>query len=394
MYEIGAKELNAAKRVIDRRKFFRYKGIEVVAFEKEWAELMGIESATAVTSGTAALIVCLQAMGIGPGDSVLVPGYTFIATALAVTSVGAIPIYTEIDETLTMCPIDMQRKIEKHTACVIPVHMQGMPCNMQAISKIAKANKVLVLEDCCQALGGSYRGKRLGVIGDMGAYSFNQYKILSCGEGGVCVTSNKKYAERAYMAQDGSCSVWPGTGEMSEAFFCGGNYRFNELNAAILLEQVKRLDGILTDIRQSRSMFLAGIELPNGFKFIKSNDEDGNCGVCFLIQAENINNAEKLEAIMKEHIATHRPINSGRHVYSAWGVVNSRIGGHHRDWDCFRHPKNKNIKTNYLKPMIQTDDYLKRTVLCHSPYDWSKKKIKETIEKINKQFANIVWDRS
>ena len=169
MYEIDSKELSAVKRVLDRRQFFRYGGKETAAFEKEWAQLLGAESACAVTSGTAALITGLQAMGIGPGKSVLVPGYTFISTALAVTAVGAIPIYTEIDETLTLCPIDMARKIDRHTACVIPVHMQGMPCSLRAIRKIARAHHLRILEDCCQACGGSYGKKRLGTIGDVGA---------------------------------------------------------------------------------------------------------------------------------------------------------------------------------------------------------------------------------
>ena len=377
------------KRILARAKFFRYGGTETVKFEEEWAELMGVKSAVAVTSGTAALITALKAMGIGPGDSVLVPGYTFIATALAVTAVGAIPIYTEVDKTLTMCPVDMEQKVEKHTACVIPVHMQGMPCNMRAIRKIAKARNVLILEDCCQALGGSYGKKRLGAIGDMGAFSFNQYKILTCGEGGACVTSNKTYGERAYMAQDGGCSVWPETGKMSEAFFCGGNFRFNDLNAAIIRGQIRRLGGILAALRKTRSTFMSGIELPVGFKFVRSNDENGNCGVCFLIQAENVDDAERLKLTMREHLSAGRPINSGRHVYSAWDVINSKVGGHHPDWDCFRHPKNRNIKTNYRQPLRQTDDYLKRTVLCATPYGWSKQKAEKAIEKINRQLVKV-----
>lgn len=389
MYKLGASELRALKRVLDRGKFFRYGGTETEAFEKEWAALVGAKSAVAVTSGTAALIVGLKAMGIGPGDSVLVPGYTFISTALAVTAVGAIPLYVEVDETLTMCPVDMERKTRKHTACVIPVHMQGMPCNMRAIRKVARAKKILILEDCCQALGGSYGKKRLGTLGDMGAYSFNQYKIISCGEGGACVTSNKTYAERAYMAQDGSCSVWPQTGRMSEAFFCGGNFRFDELGAAMMRAQLKRLDGILAALRKTRSMFLSGIELPSGFRFVRSNDENGNCGVCFLIQAETVEAAEALKAILGKHLSASRPINSGRHVYSAWDVINSRVGGHHPDWDCFRHPANRKIKTDYDRPLRRTDDFLGRTVLCPTPYGWSKRKTERAIDRINGHVAKL-----
>jgi len=391
VYKIGANELRAVKRVLDRGKFFRYGGTETEAFEKEWAALVGAKSALAVTSGTAALITALKAMKVGPGDSVLVPGYTFISTALAVTAVGAIPLYVEVDETLTMCPVDMERKIRKHTACVIPVHMQGMPCNMRAIRKVARARKILILEDCCQALGGSYGKKRLGTIGDTGAYSFNQYKIISCGEGGACVTSNKTYAERAYMAQDGSCSVWPQTGRMSEAFFCGGNFRFDELKAAMIRTQLKRLDGILATLRTTRSAFLSGLELPSAFRFVKSNDENGNCGVCFLIRAETVDTAEALKTILNEHLGTwvHRPINSGRHVYSAWDVINNKVGGHHPNWDCFRHPANKDIKTNYDRPLRQTDDSLKRTVLCSTPYGWSKRKTEQAIDRINGHVAKL-----
>ena len=389
MYEMGKQELKAVERVLKRRKFFRYGGSETVKFEEEWAELTGAGYATAVTSGTAALITGLQAMGIGPGDSVLVPGYTFISTALAVTTVGAIPIITEVDETLTMCPADMESKIRRHTACVIPVHMQGMPCDMRAIKRIAKAKGVKILEDCCQALGGSYGKKRLGSVGDAGAFSFNQYKILSCGEGGACVTSKKQYGERLYMAQDGSCSVWPETGKMSSAFFCGGNFRLNDVNAAILRVQVKRLDGILSKLRKTRRMLIDGLVLPAGLRMVKTHDEAGNCGVCFLVQAETVALAEKAEEVFRKHVAAHRPINSGRHVYSAWDVVSSRIGGHHRDWDCFRHPKNRKIKVNYRRRLKRTDDYLKRTLLCNTPYGLTVARTRKLIVVLNRALAKL-----
>jgi len=389
MYEMGKSELRAVERVLKRRRFFRYGGEETPAFEREWAKLIGVRHVTGVTSGTAALITGLQAMGIGPGDSVLVPGYTFISTALAVTAVGAIPIITEVDETLTMCPEDMAAKIKGHTACVIPVHMQGMPCNMRAIKRIAKAKGVKILEDCCQALGGSYGKKRLGSIGDAGAFSFNQYKILSCGEGGACATSNRQYGERLHMAQDGSCSVWPETGKMSSAFFCGGNFRLNDLNAAILRVQVKRLDGILGKLRRTRRMLMDGLVLPEGLRIVKTHDEAGNCGVCFLVQAESVGLAEKAEEVVRKHVGVHRPINSGRHVYSAWDVVTSRVGGHHRDWDCFKHPRNRKIKVNYRRRLKRTDDYLKRTLLCNTPYGSTAARTRTLIAKLNRALARL-----
>ncbi len=387
MYAVGEAEVRAAKKAILSRKYFRYGGHEVVAFEKEWAQQTQQKTCIAVTSGTAALICGLSAMGIGPGDEVLVPAYTFVSTALAVTSVGAIPIYVEIDESLTMDPLDLEKKLSAHSRCVIPVHMQGMPCNLKDILKIAKRNNLLVLEDCCQAAGGEYRGKKLGQWGQIGTFSFNQFKIISCGEGGAVVTSNKKYAERAFMIQDGSCSVWPQTGAMSEAFFCAGNFRFNEINAAILRAQLKRLPGIVKQLRKNRNLILSQIEQAEHTQIIPSHDEKGQCGVCFLIQAESEEIAKVIENNLQplmSQIAVHRPINSGRHVYAAWDVVNAKIGGHHPDWDCFRHSKNKRIKTNYNLPLKRSNDLLSRTILCHTPYAASAKQLNTLVKKINK----------
>lgn len=389
MYEIGRAELNAAQKVFDSGRFFRYGGHETVAFEREWADRIGTESAVAVSSGTAALVTALMALRIGPGDSVLVPAYTFVSTALAVISVGAIPIYTEVDETLTMCPVDAARKARKHTACMIPVHMQGMPCKMKQLLDVARANDAVVIEDACQACGGSYKGKPLGSLGKAGVFSFNEYKILSCGEGGAVVTSDKDAAERAFMAQDGSCSVWPETGEMSQAFFCGGNFRMNELNAAILRKQAPRLDGILKRLRTARRHFISNLGLPPECKIITSNDEQGNCGVCFLIQAPTAEMAERIEDAVSGVLSAHRPINSGRHVYSHWDVVNSRIGGHHPDWDAFRHSKNKHIATNYDKPLRATDDFLSRTVLCRTPYKWTDAKLKNAVKDLNSRLGAV-----
>jgi dTDP-4-amino-4,6-dideoxygalactose transaminase len=370
MYDIGKPELEALERAIKSEHFFRYGGTEVEAFEREWSEKVGVEKTVAVTSGTAALIVGLQALGIGPGQSVLLPAYTFISTALAVTSVGAIPLYVEVDETLTMDVADLRRKIAPHTGCIVPVHMQGMPCNLQPILDLAADKGIPVLEDCCQADGGSYRGKRLGSMGALGAYSFNQFKIISCGEGGACVTSDPHLAERLYMAQDGSCSVWPQTGEMSQAFFCGGNFRFNDLNAAMLRVQVGKLDMILGRLRTKRTELMQTLNLPDGCRIVVTHDEEGQCGVSLLIQARTVEQAIAVEKDLAEAGYTvHRPMNSGRHVYKAWDVVNARRGGVNPEWDAFRHPKNQQIVTPYEQHLDRTDDLLARTVLLSTPYE-------------------------
>ncbi len=206
MYIIGKEEADAVQRVIESKKLFRYLDgdeSESARFEAEWAAKIGARHAVAVTSGTAALIAALVGLGVGPGDEVIVPAYTFMATALAPLAVGAVPIIAEVDASLTLDPVDAERKITPRTRAIIPVHMVGLPSNMDALMAVARRHNVKVLEDACQADGGSYGGKRLGSIGDAGAFSFNHYKIITCGEGGVMVTDDETVYHRALVFHDG-----------------------------------------------------------------------------------------------------------------------------------------------------------------------------------------------
>ena len=191
------------------------------------------------------------------------------------------------------------------------------------------------------------------------------------------------------MAHDGSCGVWPETGDMNESFFCGGNYRFNELNAAMLRRQARRLDRILDRLQETRRFVTERLELPSGARLVRSHDESGNCGVCFLVRAESVALAEHIEAAIHPHIPSHRPINSGRHVYSAWDVISKKAGGHHPDWDCFRHPKNRHIATHYERPLKRTDATLSQTVLCQTPYRWSRTRRRKAVDAVNAALATL-----
>ena len=389
MYEIGKEELKAVEKVFQQKKFFRYGGSHVSSFEKEWSQITGSKYTVSVTSGTAALICGLAAMGIGPGDEVIVPAYTFISTALAVTAIGAIPILADIDEQLLMDPDSLDKVKTARTKCIIPVHMQGMPCNMQKLMKWARKNKVMVLEDCCQAAGGQYQSKPLGTLGLGACFSFNEYKIISCGEGGAFITQKKKIADRAHMLQDGSCSVWPETGALSSAFFCSGNFRFNELNAAILRKQTKKLPSIIKRLQRTRNQILKQLELPTNWQWISSHDEKGQCGVCFLLKAPDGQSAQALVKKLDKTWDIHRPADSGRHIYSEWNVIQSKIGGHHPDWDCFKHPANKKIKTNYLEKRPLTDQRLQETVLLKTPYQPTNLKLQQKMKKMNQSLNQL-----
>ena len=199
MYRMGKEEIEAVARVIESKRLFKTTGTETENFEKEMREYFHIDHAVAMTSGMAALVSALIGMGIGPGDEVIVPAYTYIATAFAVLATGAIPVVSEIDESLMMDASDVEKKISPRTKVILPVHMKGFPVDMDRIMALAEKHNLKVLEDTCQAVGGSYKGKRLGTIGDAGAFSFNYFKNITAGEGGAMLTNDKEIFEKGLI---------------------------------------------------------------------------------------------------------------------------------------------------------------------------------------------------
>lgn len=208
-YLVGAEERKHVAEVMETGYLSRYGSEDdprfrrkVVTLEKRFAERSGAHYALAVNGGTGAIMASLVALGVGSGVEVLVPGYTFVASISAVLALGGIPVLTEIDESLTMDPRDLERKITKKTRVIMPVHMLGNPSAMDQIMAIARKHKLLVLEDCCQALGSSYHGRPIGAIGDIGAFSLNINKTITCGDGGMVITNDEKLYERAFGYHD------------------------------------------------------------------------------------------------------------------------------------------------------------------------------------------------
>lgn len=203
MYKVGSEEVEAVSKVISSMRYFRYQGSEVQSLtdqlEKKFTHHFQTTHTLMVTSGTNAITCALAAAGIGPGDEVIIPSFTFVATAISVLEVGAVPRIINIDSTLCMDPNELRGAVNKRTKAVIPVHMDGLACDMDRIMEIAREKGILVIEDAAQAVGGSYKGKRLGTIGDMGCFSFNVDKIISCGEGGALVTNNQNYYKKSFL---------------------------------------------------------------------------------------------------------------------------------------------------------------------------------------------------
>lgn len=289
---------------------FRHK---VVDLENEFAGRMGVPYAVAVCSGTAALMAALTAAGIGPGCEVLVPGYTFVATFSSVIAVGAIPVMVEIDRSLTMDPVDLEQKITPRTRAVIPVHMLGNPSEMTAICTAAKKHDLVIIEDCCQALGGSYRGQMLGTFGMAGAFSLNNYKVINAGDGGLVITASEEMYQKAYGFHDqGHRPLRKGV-EIGNRTMIGINLRMNELTGAYALAQLHKLDLILKTLREKKARFKNALVTAHleGLSFRTINDP-GECATLLTIQVDDAPTAARTAQILK----TRTVDQSGWHVYN------------------------------------------------------------------------------
>jgi dTDP-4-amino-4,6-dideoxygalactose transaminase len=286
---------------------------KVVDLEQEFARVMGANYCVAVCSGTAALMSSLSAAGIGPGCEVLVPGYTFVATFSAVIAMGAIPVMVEVDESLTMDPADMEARITPRTRAVIPVHMLGNPCDMEAIMRIAKKHDLVIIEDCCQALGGSYKGKRLGTYGALGAFSLNNYKVINTGDGGLLVTDSEDLYARAFGFHDQGHKPLRRGVEIGNRTLIGINLRMNELTGAYALGQLGKLEMILGMLREKKARLKKALMEAHleGLQFRRINDP-GECATLLTIQVEDSATADRAA----KTLGTKTVDQSGWHVYN------------------------------------------------------------------------------
>ncbi|MFD2586713.1 DegT/DnrJ/EryC1/StrS family aminotransferase [Croceitalea marina] len=245
----GDKEKAEVEKVLDTGVLMRYgfDGMrngqwKAKELEATLANRMGVGHVHLLSSGTAALTVALASAGIGAGDEVIMPTFTFVASFESILAIGAIPVLVDVDDTLTLDPWAVEQAITDKTKVVMPVHMCGSMADLGALQAICQKHKLLLLEDACQAIGGSYNGKSLGSIGDLGCFSFDYVKTITCGEGGAMITNNKTYYENAHKYSDhGHDHIGNDRGAEQHPFL-GYNFRISELNAAVGCAQITRLD--------------------------------------------------------------------------------------------------------------------------------------------------------
>jgi len=325
--EIDEAEVEAVTRVLRSKNVFRYYGVgdgphEVEEFEREFAEHLGSKHALCVNAGSSALICGLIGAGVQSGDEVIVPAYTWNATANAVIAARATPVLAEVDESLTLDPDDVEAKITARTKALLPVHMRGGPADMDALGSIAGEHGLAIVEDVCQAAGATFRGQRLGTFGDAGAFSLQFNKIITTGEGGVLVTDRDDLYDLANDVHDCAGSVRRGVGLPK---FAGWNFRASELQGAVARVQLGRLDGLLERMRANQRLLKERVAELSGLTLRRANDAYGDAGICLIAFADSAELASRAaQALRAEGVlatTVYSPDVVDLHVYPYWRPV-------------------------------------------------------------------------
>ncbi|KYH39910.1 MAG: hypothetical protein AYL32_014430 [Candidatus Bathyarchaeota archaeon B26-2] len=385
---IGEEEKRAVLEVLESKSLFRYYGpkplYKVAEFEKEFAGLVGTKYALAVTSGTAALNVGIAALEVGPGDEVIVPSLTFIASVDAVACQRAVPVFAEVDHSLGLDPEDVERKITERTRAIMPVHLRGVPCKMDELMEIAEEHGLKVIEDCAQSLGVKYKGKRVGSIGDVGAFSLQLNKLITCGDGGVVATSDEETYDRAVRYHDHGFFRGKEEGEP----FIGQVYRMNELSGAVALEQLRKLDRIIGLMRRVYDRVVEGIKGIDGITLREVPDEEGVAGVSVCFFTEDAETARRfIEALRGEGIPASLPY-GGKPVYAHPQILHQKtLNKAGCPWRC---PLYKGRAEYRMGMCPQTEDIAKRAIFINISPLYTLQDADDIVHAIRKVAENIL----
>jgi 8-amino-3,8-dideoxy-alpha-D-manno-octulosonate transaminase len=387
---LGQEERAAVLEVLESRSLFRYYGPnllgKVAAFEDAVRSLLGAPQVVATSSGTAALRVALAALGVGCGDEVIVPAFTFIATVNAVVTAGAVPVFAEVDESLGLDPADLQVRITERTAAVIPVHLENVAADMDPILQVSRSRGVLVLEDVAQSMGASYRGRALGTLGDMGAFSLQLEKNVTAGEGGAVTTADEHLYLRAARYQDqGGQFITSHGGERGEELvesFVGENLRMTEIAGAIAGVQLGRLPGLLESMRANHRHVAEGVGDFDGLvpRRIPDPEGDGGSSLTWFLPSKDI--ARRFIKSLRAEGIPCAQFYGGRPVYAAPSILQRRTAtGKGGPWNCAEHP----CDIEYEMGMCpRTEDLAARNVLVPIGAAFTKADCDDAVEGIRK----------
>jgi dTDP-4-amino-4,6-dideoxygalactose transaminase len=404
VHHMGEEEVDAAVRVLRSRSPFRYYGIdlkgEVEGFESEFAQFLGVKHCLAVNSGTGALHVALAALGVGPGQEVIVPAYMWVSVVAAVVNLGAIPVLADIDDTFCLDPDSVEAKITSRTAGVITVHMSGAAADVEAISAITRKHGIFLLEDCAQCAGGTIHGKKVGTFGQISIFSFQMNKNMTAGEGGCIATNDEHLYNRAVACHDtGYARDAHGRAMFERRDLClwGHGYRMDEMRASILRVQLRKLPNIIGRMRTSKYRIRQELKKFSQVKLRRIMDEAGDTG-CFLLTtfptaelAQEVNRALRAEGIVTFSQGVNNIVmtNWGLHVYfnipSLVQRTSADKGGF--PWAL---AENQASQTEYVKGTCpQADSLFERTCLIAIPSSLTEQDEQDIISAFNKVLSAI-----
>ena len=346
-----------------------------------------VKHAQLVSSGTAAVSIALASAGIGAGDEVIMPTFTFVASFEAIMMLGAIPVLVDIDDTLTLNPEAVEEAITPKTKAVMPVHMCGSMANLDALKSICDKHNLILIEDSSQATGATYKGKSLGSIGDLGCLSLDYVKIITCGEGGAVLTNNEKFYKNAdHFSDHGHDHVGNDRGAETHPFL-GYNFRISELHAAVGLAQLRRLDEFVAIQKRNYTIIREALSvIPEiTFRTIPEGGEESYSFLSFFLP--DLETTRKASTALKES-----GIDGCFHYYdNSWHYV--RKWEHLKDLKTL-YPLSAEVKEGlqYLqtKTFAQSDHYIGRNISCLIKLSWSEDEVKERALTMAKAIKNVL----
>jgi len=334
-------------QVLESRQPFRWwhSDSKVFQFEKAYSAHLGVKYVLGVTSGTTALVTAMAALEVGPGDEVILPAWTWYADYDAIVLAGALPVFAEVDESFNIDPNDIEAKITPQTKAIIACHLQGTPADLQPVMDIAKKHGIRVLEDFAQCVGGKYKGRYVGSMGDIGINSFQLSKTITSGEGGAVVTNDPTLFERSLRFHDVGSLRAPYTDILKGgllAAFAGCNFRMNEFTGAVLKAQLEKLETICGRLRANSRFVREGISDLPGIKLRKSPDVEGDIGVAVYLDLGNRARRDRfLRALRAEGVSAVGPVGS------VILPIDKRIENKatvHPEWPSFRSQRGQEIR--------------------------------------------------
>jgi dTDP-4-amino-4,6-dideoxygalactose transaminase len=378
MFEVGAEEIQAVSNVLQSGLLTRFQAKTegyLARAERDLAAKVGCKHALIMNSGTSALISAMVALGIGKGDEVLVSAYTWISTPLAPMLLQATPVLVEVNETLTMEPDDLIRKITPRTKAIVVIHMANRPCDMDRIMEIANAHNIPVVEDACQAVCGVYKGRRLGSIGRIGCFSFNNYKNITCGEGGAVITNEQELFDRARLWHDAGTFVQSYDAPVEIPFFAGQDYRASEIQGAIVWAQLKKIDYWMDELRKRVKFCTEVLNAVGKYKVIPHNDPESAAALGIIFDT-----ADECDEFCRRNEMGSIFNTAGRHIYTNWTPLTERRA-YRDDINPFLLPENSGICYDE-NTAPRTLDILKRSVVCYPGWKQDFSVLEEKMKKL------------